>query len=175
MLKKDDHFELGSLLKTTGIKGEIIARFNNEIPKKLNKLESVFVEIDGKLVPFFIENIQIKSNYTASIKFEGVIDEQKAKEYIGCTFYLPSEYKSIIGISDEDNIEVIGYTVKDQSYKTVGTVLEYFENTENPLLLVKTLQHEILIPAHDDLIIEVDDDEKQIILEIADGIMDLEE
>lgn len=175
MLKKDDHFLLGSLFKTTGVKGEIVARFTNVVPAKMNKMESVFVEIDGKLVPFFIEYFKEKSSNTALIKFEDVNSESQAQEYLGSAFYLPAENKKLLDKEVDDFIDVVGYVVKDQNHKIVGKVLEFIENSSNPLLLVETPENEILIPAHDDLIIEVDDDEKYIIIELADGIMDLDE
>jgi len=175
MLKKDDHFLLGSLSKSTGIKGEIIAKFNDDVPAKMNKMESVFIDIDGKLVPFFIEYFKIKSSNTALIKFENINDEPQAMEYLGAAFYLPAENKKLLNKETDDFIDVVGYIVKDQDYKVVGRVLEFIENSSNPLLLVETPKNEILIPAHDDLIIEVDDDEKYIVIELADGIMDLDE
>jgi len=175
MLKKDDHFLLGSLSKTIGIKGELLARFNNDVPAKMNKVESVFVEIDGKLVPFFIELFKEKSSNTSIIKFEDINSEPQAKEYLGAAFYLPCEYKKILDLQSDEFIDVVGYIVKDQDHNKIGKVLEYIENTANPLLLVETPKNEILIPAHEDLIIEVDDDEQYIIMQIADGILDLEE
>ncbi|MGE0089469.1 MAG: ribosome maturation factor RimM [Bacteroidales bacterium] len=175
MLKKDDHFLLGSLSKTTGVKGEIIARFNDDVPAKMNKMESVFIEIDGKLVPFFIESFRLKSSNTAIIKFEDINNEPKALEYIGSEFYLSNEFEKYLQKDEDDLISVTGYTVKDQNLKVIGCVLEYMDLSGNPLLLVKTSKKEILIPAHDDLIIEVDDDEQYIIIELADGIMDLDE
>jgi 16S rRNA processing protein RimM len=175
MLKKDDHFLLGSLFKTTGVKGEIVARFTNVVPAKMNKMESVFIEIDGKLVPFFIEYFKEKSSNTALIKFEGINSESQAQEYLGAAIYLPAENKKLLDKELDDFIDVVGYVVKDQNYEVVGKVLEFIENSSNPLLLVETPKNEILIPAHDDLIIEVDDDEKYIVIELADGIMDLDE
>ena len=34
-MKKDDHYLLGSLLKTTGTKGEVILKFNNGISDEI--------------------------------------------------------------------------------------------------------------------------------------------
>jgi len=175
MLTKDDHYLLGSLSKTSGIKGEIVVKFDSDVPSKMNKMESVFIEIDGKLVPFFIEYFKEKSFNTAIIKFEDINSEPRAKEFLGSAVYLPAEFKKLLDSIPDDFIDVVGYTVKDQDYKVVGKVLEYFENSANPLLLVETSKNEILIPAHDDLIIEVDDDEKQIIIKLADGILNLDD
>ncbi|OFX88365.1 MAG: 16S rRNA processing protein RimM [Bacteroidetes bacterium GWF2_33_16] len=175
MLKKDDHYLLGSLSKTTGVKGEIIVRFNDDVHAKMNKMESVFIEVDGKLVPFFIESYKEKSANTAIIKFEEITSEQKAQDYLGAAFYLPAEYKKLLEQESNDFIDVTGYILKDQNLTVIGTVVDYIDISGNPLLQVKTTDKEILIPAHDDLIIEVDDDEKYIVIELADGIMDLDE
>ena len=71
-MKTEDHYLLGSLLKSTGVKGEIILKFNNDLSEEILKLESILVEVDGKLVPFFIDKIQIKSTQTVIVQIEGL-------------------------------------------------------------------------------------------------------
>lgn len=175
MLKKDDHYLLGSLFKSIGTKGEILVKSINEIPEKINKMESVFVEIDGKLVPFFIDFIKVKSSNSLIIKFEGINEEQKSQEFLGSDLYLDSKNKKIIDELENDFIDVVGYSLKDQNNIHIGEILEYIDISGNPLLRIQTPKNEILVPAHDDLIIEVDDDEKYIIIQLAEGIIDLEE
>ena len=174
-MKKDDHYLLGSLLKTTGIKGEIILKFNNDCPEEIQKLESILVEVDQKLVPFFIEEIQPKSSLTAIVKFEGLDSEQKSSEFIDSNFYISFDQVKLLQISLDDFIDVVGYMVKDQNNISIGEVIEFIDITENPLLNVKTDQGEVLIPAKDELIIEVDDDLKTIQLQIIEGLFNLDE
>ena len=175
MLKKEDHYLAGSLLKTSGIKGEIILRFNNNLPKEIKKPESILVEVDQKLVPFFIEDFKIKSNTTAIVKIEGINNDDSSTEFIGCDFYLTKEQAKTIVTEPEDEIDVAGYKVIGQNNVEIGEVIEFIDIAENPLLNVKTPQGEVLIPAQDELIIEIDDDERYIILTIPEGLFDLEE
>ena len=50
--------------------------------------------------------------------------------------------------------------------------LEFVDIPKNPLLKIKSEEGEFLVPAKDDLIIEVDDDLKEIHLIIAEGLFD---
>lgn len=173
MLKKDDHYLIGSLLKTTGTKGEIILKFNNDLSEEIQRLESIFIDIDGKLVPFFIDKIRIKSNNTAIVKIEGIDSEIKLQEFIGSEFYISKQQEENLQLATDEIIEVIGYTVKDQNNKLIGKVFEFIDISENPLLNVQTENGKILIPANDELIIEVDDDLQIILINIPDGILDI--
>jgi len=173
-MKKDDHFLAGSLLKSSGIKGEVILKFNNDRPEEIQKLESIFIDVDNKLVPFFIEKIKSKSSSTVIVNFEGVDSEEKLEEFIGADFYLSHEQVDALKISTDEFIDVAGYKVKDQDDKLIGEVIEYIDINKNPLLNVKTNSGEILIPAKDELIIEVDDDLQEIQINIPEGLLDLD-
>jgi len=173
-MKKDDHYLAGSLLKTSGIKGEVLLKFNNDCPEEIQKLESIFIDVDNKLVPFFIEKIKSKSSSTAVVNFEGIDSEEKSEEFIGLDFYISYKQVNELNISSDEFIDVAGYKVKDQNSKLIGEVIEYIDIAKNPLLNVKTQSGEILIPAKDELIIEVDDDLQEIKIIIPEGLLDLD-
>ncbi|MCK5170701.1 MAG: hypothetical protein KAQ75_12550 [Bacteroidales bacterium] len=172
-MKKDDHYLLGSLLKTTGNKGEIILKFNNDLSEEIQKLESIFIDVDGKLVPFFIENIKVKSSSTVVIKIEDIDSEITSSEFIGNDFYISKPQKKELGLVLVESTDVSGYIVKDQNNKMIGTVVEFIDISKNPLLNVKTKSGEVLIPASDELIIEVDDDQHIILVNIPEGLLDI--
>lgn len=174
-MKKDDHYLVGSLLKTTGNKGEIILKFNNDLSDKILKLESILVEVDGKLVPFFIESLKKKSTTTVVVKIEGIDTELSSSEFINSKFYISEKQKDILEIEVSDFEDVKGYRVHDEKGNEIGTVLEFIDISQNPLLNLKTKNGEVVIPANDDLVIEVDDDEKLIVMIIPDGILDINE
>lgn len=173
-MKKDHHHLAGSLLKTTGIKGEIVLKFNDDCPEEIQELESIFIDVDNKLVPFFIENIRIKSNNTAVIKFEDLDDEADSLEFIGSEFYLTPQQADLLEMESEDFIDVEGYQIFDQDGKFIGVVLEFIDIPENPLLNVNTEKGELLIPAKDELIIGLDDDAREIRISITEGLTELD-
>ena len=173
-MKKDDHYLLGSLLKTSGIKGEIILKFNNDCPEEIQKLESIFIDVDNKLVPFFIENIRIKSNNTVVVKFEDLDSEHKSLEFIGADFYLTNEQADQHQMESEEFVDLEGYRIYDQNDQYIGEVIDFIDIPENPLLNVRSKEGEILIPTKDELIIEMDEDTRVIKITMVDGLTELD-
>lgn len=171
-MKKDDLYLSGSLLRSFGTKGEIILKFNNDLSENIKQLESIFIDVDGKLVPFFIVDIQRKSLDTATVKIEDLDSDLQTQEFIGADFYLSKKQLAIFNGLLDENIDVTGYEVKDQRNQFIGTVLEFIDIQENPVLKVKINNNEVLLPANDELIIEVDDDQRYIVLHIPDGLID---
>ncbi len=172
-MKKDDHYLLGSLLKTSGIKGEIVLKFNDDCQEEIQKLESIFIDVDNKLVPFFIEEIRIKSIRTAVVKLEGLDNEIKSAEFIGLEFYISHDRANQLNIESEEFIEVIGYQVYNQDNELIGEVIELVDIPDNPLLSVKTEKGEVLLPAKDELILEIDDQINIIKLSVSEGLIDI--
>ncbi|HSH52760.1 MAG TPA: ribosome maturation factor RimM [Bacteroidales bacterium] len=171
-MTKDNHYLAGFLLRAFGHRGEIILKFKNDFSGKIKKMESIFIEVDGKLVPFFIVGIQEKSANIVLVKIEGIDSEKKAHEFIGADFYLSEQQIKLIDYSTEEYIDITGYEVRDQHNKLIGKVVEFIDIPENPLLKVKiSSTNELLLPANDELIIEVDDDERYVLLHIVDGML----
>ena len=172
-MKKDDFCFAGLLLKPTGNKGEVILKFNKDLSKEILKLESILIEVDGKLVPFFIESIKTKSTKTVVAKLDGVDSEDDTNEFIDSNFFIAPENQQVIDLNLDNYYDVVGYVVKDENEELIGSVVDFIDVVNNPLLNVKTKSGEILIPANDDLIIEIDDDDKIIIMHIPQGLLDL--
>ena len=87
MLKKEDCYWLGTIIKTHGIKGELVLKLNNLLAEDLIEMESVFLEVEGLLVPFFIEDIYAVTSQTCIVQFEWLDTENKSTEFTGCRVY----------------------------------------------------------------------------------------
>ena len=76
---------------------------------------------------------------------------------------------------DEMDVKVkyVGFSVWDENENEIGTVLDYVDIKNNHLLIVEINNREVMIPAHDALIINVMKKEKIIQLQIPEGLLDL--
>ena len=76
---------------------------------------------------------------------------------------------------DEMDVKVkyVGFSVWDENENEIGTVLDYVDIKNNHLLIVEINNREVMIPAHDALIIKVLKKDKIIQLQIPEGLLDL--
>ncbi len=171
-MEKADFILAGKLLKTTGIKSEIILSFDNSLPKDFLNLGTILIDVDGGLVPFFIEKIKQKSSSTVVVKLEDVDSEIEIKNYINSDFYLSSI--SNREIDDTNFLAIAGFEVYNSENVKIGEVLDYLDIPNNPIIKILSTQNkELLLPFNESLLLEFKEQKKKIIMEIPEGIMDI--
>jgi 16S rRNA processing protein RimM len=137
------------------------------------KMESVFVDYNPNLVPFFIESSQLHKSTLLRFKFEDVDTEQDADDLIGASLYLPLD---MLPELDGDKFyfhEIIGFTAIDESFGEIGIIKGINDTTSQALFEIERDGKEVLIPMIDDFIKKLDRKEKTILLNVPDGLIDL--
>lgn len=176
MFKKEDCFFVGSFVKTHGVKGELVAKKSSDLLEKY-KLESVLVDIDGGLVPFFIapNGLTPRNHATIRILLEDMDSEAKATRFIGCEIYVP--FKSAPDyFEDKEEIEasaLIGFTYIDEERGLIGVVEDIQDYSGNVVLVLELNEQEVLIPFAEENFIEIDEEEKSITMTTPEGLIDL--
>lgn len=173
MIRKEDVVEIGRFAKPHGIKGEIALNFTSDIFDRV-ECEYLIGEIDGILVPFFIEEYRFKNDTTVLVKLEGVDNEAEAKEFAGVPVYFP---KALFG-DDELNDAAswdyfVGFRVTDARYGELGEVVSVDESTANVLLQVVAADgKEWLVPAAEELFDDIDHENKMLYMNLPHGLVD---
>ncbi len=171
-MNKEDYFKLGIITKTFGKNGEVIFFLDVDNPDDYNDLEMVFIEINQKLVPFFIENIKIKGNY-ATVKLEDISNPEKAHFLVKLRLFLPVD--SLPELPNEKFYfhEIIGFSVEDENHGNIGIINDILELPEQSLLQIIYNEKEILIPIVDEIVKSVDSDNKTIYINAPEGLIEL--
>ncbi|NOZ46954.1 MAG: hypothetical protein GXO79_09260 [Chlorobi bacterium] len=165
----------GIISKTHGTSGEILLKTNLQL-NEYKKLESVFIEINNRLIPFFIDNIRQQTETNFLISFDDIKTEASARKYIGCNIYiLNSDIISTTRNSDKPNtdLNLIGYLVSDIYCGVLGPVKELINIPANPLISVIYSGKEILIPNRNEFIKEISHKEKVIYCELPNGFLSI--
>lgn len=173
MIKKEEVFKIGQFAKPHGIKGEISLVTNCDLFDDVED-PCVICEMDGILVPFFIEEYRYKTDTVMLVKLENVDDERAAREFSNReVFYLLDavEGDDLVGDMSWDNF--IGYTVTDDKHGELGKITDVDETTINVLLQIDHNGEEILLPAAEELILSADHDNKTLLVSIPEGLLDL--
>lgn len=172
-MHKDDCFYLGKIAKKFSFKGEVLIYLDTDEPEMYEEMESVFVEMNKSLVPFFIEKSLLHKGDFLRVKFEDVNSEEEADEIIGREVYLPLSMLPKLEGNKFYYHEVIGFDVLDKRLGNIGKIVSINDNAAQPLFEIDKNGIEILIPMIDDFIIEVNRDKKTIFLDTPVGLVDL--
>ncbi|MFN6945535.1 MAG: ribosome maturation factor RimM [Cytophagaceae bacterium] len=166
-------FKLGYITKVHGLKGDIVAFLDVDYSEDYIELESVFVEINQQLIPFFIEDFRIKSPKNVILKFEDTASFEQASELVGKSLFLPLTMLADLEEGQFYYHDVIDYRVEDKKNGQLGIVKAFYEMPGQDLLAMEYQEKEILIPVNDDIILEADHEQKILFVELPDGLIDL--
>ena len=175
MIDLTDSVCLGTITKTHGIKGQVVIKLDRLSSDDIQKMEWVFIEIDGLPVPFFIEEHEEKTTDTFILSLENVVTEEDAVELIDNKVYI---YKKDIRsgtISETINhlSQIIGYTVIDTVKGEIGVLQDVLDIEMNPLLKIAHNKKEILLPVQNEFITAIDPKNKVISVTTPEGLIDL--
>ena len=174
MIKQEDVYKIGKLGKPHGVKGEINFIFDDDVFDRTDA-EYLVIEIEGIMIPFYMEEYRFHGNETALIKFCDIDTQEQAKELTGHDVYFPRAQAD----TDRSTVswaQMHGLRLIDAIYnKPIGTIYRVDDSTPNILFEVNTADgHTALIPANERLIEEIDMDKREIRMKLPEGILDLE-
>ncbi|TRX53032.1 16S rRNA processing protein RimM [Fulvivirga sp. M361] len=171
-MKIDECYQLGYVIKKHGLKGEVNVLLDVDHPLEYSNLESVFVEINQKLVPFFVEYIQIKQN-KALIKFEDINSIEQAEDLRSCALYLPLTFLPELDSNQFYYHEIIGYAINDDQHGSIGRIKDVYTSGKQDLLAIEFKAKEILVPITDEVIRKVDHERNVLEVALPDGLLEI--
>ncbi len=173
-MRKKDCFYLGKIAKKFSFKGEVLFYLDTDEPELYENLESVFVDYNGQLVPFFIEAAFLHKNDFLRVKFEDCDSEEDADRLIGSELYLPLDLLPKLEGNKFYYHEVVGFDVVDKNQGiTIGTLVRINDSNYQALFEIDNEGTEILVPMIDQFIELVDRENKKLFLNIPAGLVDL--
>jgi 16S rRNA processing protein RimM len=166
------HILLGKISKVHGYEGAVTIRLERNFSDNIPEMESVFIETDGRPVPFFIDYLEQPDNQTLRLKFSGYDSDEKIREFVGCRIFLTDA--SAADSSPEDPHSLLGYSVCSVDGILIGKISELIENPGQFLINIKSESgKKILIPLHEDLIEGIEPGKRIITMIIPEGISDI--
>ena len=170
MIKKEEVYKIGRLGKAHGVKGEVTFQFDDDVFDRVDA-DYLILDVDGILVPFFMEEYRFRSDTTAIVKLCDVDTQERARELTGCDVYFPL---SLVPAEDGAPLTyafLVGFSmIEAKSGKTIGNIAAIDDQTANILF---ELEDGTLIPASDELITDIDKDNRKIMMTLPEGLLEL--
>ena len=165
----EECFKIGYISKTHGLNGEVTAMIEEEI--EWQGLPSIFLDLKGSLVPFFIERIS-GNPVKPVIKFEGINSIDQAASLKGSSLYASKSIRLKLKRGEFYDDEVVDFNVEDINHGKLGQVKEIQSQGANRLLVIIHGAKEILIPVNAPFIKSLNKSKKLIQVELPDGFLD---
>jgi 16S rRNA processing protein RimM len=172
-MRKEDCFYLGKIVRKHSFRGEVVAKLDTDEPELYKELESVFVELNNNLVPFFMKKTLLQKGNQLRIKFEDVETERDAESIMGAELYLPLDFLPKLTGNKFYFHEIVGFEIEDVNHGFIGIIKGVNDTSAQPLFVVNANGSEIFIPMIDDFIKNVDRDSKKVLVETPEGLIDL--
>ena len=179
--------QIAQVLKSNGTDGELLLGFRDIGPDDISTTEPLFIYFDGLAVPFFIEKLTKRGQNKALVRLTDIETLQDAEEVVGQKVYSDSHDFE----EEEDDLSMlIGWTLyapaaqsedatdsdgnpyaNEEEFMEIGEITDFIDIPSNPCIEVETKNGTAMIPLHEDLIISLDPESREIIMEIPEGLI----
>lgn len=166
--------QIGFTKKTHGVAGEIKIAIEEVYEDLFLEADRVFLEIKGAKMPFFIENI--RGGGELIVHFEDVKNKEEAWLLQSKGVFLPTAEIPASLEAPDDGLEygdLGGYTMIDKEVGEVGVIEEILDMPQQEMALIRYKKREVLIPLNEELILDIDEKKKQVMVDLPEGLLDL--
>ena len=165
------NLEIGQIVNTFGIKGMVkVKPFTDDI-RRFDELKTVYVEKNSTKTEYEIEEVKYHKDMVL-IKFKG-IDKVEQAEMLRNS-YLTVSRDSIEKLEEGRYyiVDLLGLEVYTDEQVLLGTLEDIFNTGSNDIYVVKDKQgKQILLPAIQDVIKQIDIENKKIIVHLLPGLI----
>ena len=164
---------LGKIIKVHGYEGAVTLSADDHFPGELPEMEWVFIEIDGKPVPFFVSSLDEHASGNFVLKFEGYDSSEKMSEFTGCRVFV--RYDDMYTADELPSYPILeGYKIISQENEFIGLVTKVMNLPMQYMLVLEGKDNsELLIPLNENWILEINREEKVIIMDLPGGITEI--
>ncbi len=163
---------IGKLGRTHGLQGEMHARFDTFFLLRLKKLNAIFLEDKGKMLPFFVEELKLDEDGHAYLKLEEVKTREEAQWLVNREIYTERSNFKKTRLKD-DLTRLLGFEVLEKNYGSLGPLENVFLMPAHGLGQCHVNGKEVLIPLNEETILQVNARKKTLEVELAQGLLDI--
>ncbi|WP_068983173.1 MULTISPECIES: ribosome maturation factor RimM [Lysinibacillus] len=168
-------FNVGRIVNTHGIRGEVRVLSTTDFEEERfvvgNKL-AAFKKDDKKPTWVTIESMRRHKNFIL-LTFEGMHNINLVEPFKEGMLKVTSDQMSDDLLAENEYFfhEIIGCSVVSEEGETIGAVIDILQTGANDVWVVKGAKKEHYIPYIEDIVKEIDVDEKKIVIHVMEGLL----
>ncbi len=168
----EDYFQIGTITKTRGLKGELQVYIAFDEPEKL-KFNSLFIELAGKLVPYFVTFFKLPMKNVAYLLLEDVDTIEKASLLVKKNVFLPNKIKPKKKKNEFGLKDLLHFIAVDEDEGQLGEIIEIQEFPQQLIATVSYKNQEVLFPLNESIIKSIDVVKGVVLVDLPEGLLDV--
>lgn len=168
----EQFLRVGVISSTHGVKGEVKVFPTTDDPARFLDLKKVILDTKKEQIDLEITGVKFFKNQVI-LKFKGYDNINDIEKYKGMDLLISREDAVPLGENENFIIDLIDMTVVTDTGETLGTLVDVMQTGANDVYIVETPQKkEVLLPAIKDCILDVNVEEKRMLVHVLEGLLD---
>jgi 16S rRNA processing protein RimM len=167
-----DYINIGKIVATFGLKGELILQHSLAKKLVLKGVEAIFIEqVKGSYLPYFIQLSKAKNHEETYLQLEGIATKEQANRLVSKQVWLlDSDFRRLAGTSSP--ISLLGYKLFND-LELIGYIEEVIQQPHQVLLKITYQGNEALIPLHNETLQKIDRKKGEVYVILPDGLLEI--
>lgn len=168
----EQFLRVGVISSTHGVKGEVKVFPTTDDPARFKALKTVLLDTGKEHKALEITGVKFFKNKVI-LKFKGFDNISDIEKYKGMDLLIPRE--DAVPLEENENFiaDLIDMTVVTDRGETLVTLVDVLETGANDVYVIETEgKKEILLPAIKDCILDVNVEEKHMLVHVLEGLLD---
>lgn len=165
---------LGRILRPHGVRGELRLEVITAYPDRIVPETVLYVGPDPEDVhaaePYHVDNVRKHQQYLI-LHFEGV-EDRDAADMLRNQYVMVALEDAVPLEEDEFYLyQIIGLSVYTVDNEFLGEVRDVIETGANDVYVIQGPRGEVLIPATDEFVIDVNIEDQKVTVQLMDGLL----
>jgi 16S rRNA processing protein RimM len=165
-------FAIGKIVKTHGIRGEMQVFFYSDAKYSLDYKDVFVLDKYGDKIPQKIIKTRVKKGQSRILTFEGITDRMQAESFVGKEIFMDRAKLSSLADGEYYWHEIEGLSVVSAGGEKLGILSDVLATGAHDVYVVKGDTGEILVPAVDQMVKEVDLDKGIMKVDLPPGLVE---
>ena len=165
------YLEIGQIVNTFGIKGMVKVKPFTDNIERFSNLEKIYIKNKSGQTEYKIQEVKYHKNMVL-IKFEGIENPEQADLLRNSYLIVDRETEEPLEAGRYYIVDMIGLDVFTDDNEYLGKLEDIYNTGSNDIYAVKNeLGKQVLLPAIEDVIKNIDMDNKKVIVHLIPGLV----
>lgn len=165
------YLEIGQIVNTFGIKGMVKVKPFTDNIERFSNLEKIYIKNKSGQTEYKIQEVKYHKNMVL-VKFEGIENPEQADLLRNSYLIVDRETEEPLEPGRYYIVDMIGLDVFTDDNECLGKLEDIYNTGSNDIYVVKNeLGKQVLLPAIEDVIKNIDMDNKKVIVHLIPGLV----